>query len=287
MALADLIAAIQARAEAASDLIKHRLGDPLENSGLVGKLLPRGADWSQSDWLTTVLGGLYDWLAAGGAPLGPHAATHRHGGADEVATATAGANEIPKADASGKLDSWISDAAAGTKGLVQLANALGGTAASPKVVGVTETDGPTDLIFGDILDGEFLKRDGMTIVGAAAGGGGAESKEGLDITATVNAGDSLEINLTSMFSRGLISRVRISANSATLLTMVRFYGKDTFLAADLQSEAGDFDAYTTAWEDRNCWHYQDDDSSDEVHVKIYNHGTVNSTYIIYVVGIGE
>lgn len=37
-----------------------------------------------------------------------HAASHKHGGSDEVATATAGANEIPKAGAGGKLDNaWI------------------------------------------------------------------------------------------------------------------------------------------------------------------------------------
>jgi hypothetical protein len=33
-----------------------------------------------------------------------HASTHKHGGSDEVATATAAANAIPKADSSGRLD---------------------------------------------------------------------------------------------------------------------------------------------------------------------------------------
>lgn len=36
-----------------------------------------------------------------------HAASHQHGGSDEVATATPGANAIPKADGSGTLDSWV------------------------------------------------------------------------------------------------------------------------------------------------------------------------------------
>lgn len=45
---------------------------------------------------------------AGGAPPGSHASTHQHGGGDEVATATAGANAIPKADGTGKLDAgWL------------------------------------------------------------------------------------------------------------------------------------------------------------------------------------
>jgi hypothetical protein len=36
-----------------------------------------------------------------------HASSHQHGGADEVATATPGANAIPKADGSGSLDAWV------------------------------------------------------------------------------------------------------------------------------------------------------------------------------------
>jgi len=39
-----------------------------------------------------------------------HATDHQHGGSDEVATATPGANAIPKADASGLLDGWITQA---------------------------------------------------------------------------------------------------------------------------------------------------------------------------------
>ena len=38
---------------------------------------------------------------------GPHADQHKDGGTDEVATATPGANEIPKADGAGKLDDWV------------------------------------------------------------------------------------------------------------------------------------------------------------------------------------
>ena len=52
-----------------------------------------------------------------GAPSA-HAATHKHGGSDEVATGTPSANAIPKADANGKLDVWVSSgAAAGTASL--------------------------------------------------------------------------------------------------------------------------------------------------------------------------
>ena len=40
---------------------------------------------------------------------------------------------------------------------------------------VLETSGPTTLTIGAIADGEFAKRVGATLVGAAAGGGGAPS----------------------------------------------------------------------------------------------------------------
>ena len=46
-----------------------------------------------------------------------HKDTHKHLGDDEVSTATPAANAIAKADGSGKLDAWISDAGASVKGL--------------------------------------------------------------------------------------------------------------------------------------------------------------------------
>lgn len=46
-------------------------------------------------------------LAGGG---GPHSTTHKHGGSDEVATATPAPNAIPKADGSGTLNAWITGA---------------------------------------------------------------------------------------------------------------------------------------------------------------------------------
>lgn len=39
--------------------------------------------------------------------------------------------------------------------------------------GLRETGGPTTLVMGAVADGQFLKRSGATIVGAAGGGGGA------------------------------------------------------------------------------------------------------------------
>jgi hypothetical protein len=91
----------------------------------------------------------------GAATVDPssHASSHQDGGGDEIATATPGAAAIPKADGSSKLDSWISDAGASTKGLVQLATDLGGTAAAPTVGGLGGDSLPATVSNG------FLKRD--------------------------------------------------------------------------------------------------------------------------------
>jgi len=74
------------------------------------------------------------------------------------------ANYIPRADANGKLDSWITDASTSAKGKVKLANCLGGTADSPTVV-AANCNG-TILTFGNIPDGAMLMRYGSEIKGA-------------------------------------------------------------------------------------------------------------------------
>ena len=50
-----------------------------------------------------------------------HSTEHQHGGGDEIATATPAANAIPKADASSKLDTWISNASDTVQGKIELA----------------------------------------------------------------------------------------------------------------------------------------------------------------------
>ena len=49
-----------------------------------------------------------------------HADRHKNGGSDEIATFTPTASAIPKADTSGKLDTWISNATGSVKGLSKL-----------------------------------------------------------------------------------------------------------------------------------------------------------------------
>lgn len=56
----------------------------------------------------------------GGTPA-THAPSHQHGGADEIATEDVVAHAIPKLDASGRIDSRVSDASTTVKGKVQLA----------------------------------------------------------------------------------------------------------------------------------------------------------------------
>ncbi|MHC4647974.1 MAG: hypothetical protein ACYTBJ_21145, partial [Planctomycetota bacterium] len=55
---------------------------------------------------------------------------------------------------------------------------LSGTYPSPAVAAVTTTTGPTSMVVGAVADGEFLKRVGSTLIGAAAGGGGGATGSG-------------------------------------------------------------------------------------------------------------
>lgn len=76
-------------------------------------------------------------------------------------------------DTLAELNTIVSDA-----DLVALAGQLGGTAASPDVRGVRETTGPTLLTIGAINDGEFLKRQGTSIISATAPGSGDVTQAG-------------------------------------------------------------------------------------------------------------
>lgn len=70
---------------------------------------------------------------------------------------------------------------------------LGGTYPNPTVTALHTTTGPTKLTLGAVADGEFLKRVGTTVVGAAAGGGAIPDplELGAAVFATsVSVGDS-------------------------------------------------------------------------------------------------
>lgn len=102
-----------------------------------------------------------------------HASSHQNGGSDEIATATPAAHAIPKASASGVLDSWISAATTLAKGLIQLAGDLGGTATSPTVVqarGLRESGGTT-LTMGAVSGTKLLGVVSDIIGGVTVGTG--------------------------------------------------------------------------------------------------------------------
>lgn len=96
--------------------------EALDNLGgsAIGKLLfavatPAGVRWVRlNDDGTITLRTSAEVLSEIGAAAASHASTHQHGGADEVATGTPGANAIPKADAGGKLAiGWLPDSVVG------------------------------------------------------------------------------------------------------------------------------------------------------------------------------
>lgn len=61
---------------------------------------------------------------------------------------------------------------------------------------IRETSGPTSLTLGAVADGEFLVRDGETIIGSAGGGGGAPTTSQY-VTLATDAGLSNERVLTA------------------------------------------------------------------------------------------
>jgi hypothetical protein len=104
--------------------------------------------------------------------LDDHDAAHKHGGSDEIATATAGANAIPKADGSGKLDSWISAASDTVAGIGLLGRPAGLTGATQptRFVGATATGAPSS---GTFAAGDFvIAQNGAVWVCTVAGSPG-------------------------------------------------------------------------------------------------------------------
>lgn len=87
----------------------------------------------------------------------PSAGAHDLGGASH------------NADTLANLNAKVSDA-----DVVALAGQIGGTAASPTVLGLRETGGPTLLTMAAVTDGQYLKRNGSTIDGGSPGGSAAD-----------------------------------------------------------------------------------------------------------------
>jgi hypothetical protein len=150
-----------------------------------------------------------------------HAASHQNGGGDEVATATPGAAAIPKADGSGKLDTWISDAAAGAKGLIQLAGGLTGTAASPAVA----ADHITFARIQNIATDRLIGRD------TAATGDPEEISVGGGVEFTGSAGIQRSA-LTGDVTASAGSNSTTIANDAVSFAKMQNIGTDRLLGRD-------------------------------------------------------
>ncbi len=97
-------------------------------------------------------------------------------GLPDLATGTMKSSIAMTADGSGGMSFVKYDASAVTTALGGISNA--GVVTLPVSV-VRETSGPTSLTVGSVSDGQFLKRVGSTIVGAAAGGSGTVTSVGL------------------------------------------------------------------------------------------------------------
>lgn len=104
---------------------------------------------------------------SGGGAVGLHASSHQHGGADEISSATPGANVIPNAGAGGDLDAWISAASTTVPGIVEIATG-------------TETNTGTDATRAVSPDGldDWTGSAQITTVGTLSSG---------DATAVVSA----------------------------------------------------------------------------------------------------
>jgi hypothetical protein len=101
-------------------------GSVLSVFGRQGAVVPQAGDYTTDQ--VTEGGSLYftaerardavNWGTLAGKPStfapSPHAASHRHGGSDEMATVTPAPNAIPKAGSDGKLDAgWLAESAGG------------------------------------------------------------------------------------------------------------------------------------------------------------------------------
>ena len=186
--------------------------------------------------------GIKTALAAVFAPLS-HAARHQNGGADEIATATPAANAIPKADSSGKLDSWVSDASASTKGKVQLA------VASELITGMDDTKAPTakQLNAATALDGFWLtKRTKQMDANVIFGQSGFQSTNGYVVSNVVAANNALLVTTTSDASAAYIKKdsVIIPAGSYIRIVARRLSGSvDRFIVYNYAGTAKIFETY--------------------------------------------
>lgn len=118
---------------------------------------------------------------------------------------------------------------------------LSGTYPNPSVKALTETGGPTDLTLGSIPDGDFLKRSGATIIGAAGGSGITDlTSTGSTITVTTPTGPTTNVDLPATGvsagtygDSGHVAQVTVDAEGRlTAASAVSISGGGTVVSSD-------------------------------------------------------
>lgn len=189
---------------------------------------------------------------------GLHASTHKHGGADEVATATPGANAIPKADAAGDLDAWVSDASTTVKGKVELATSAetaAGLAVQASDTRLSDARTPTahnllnSTYHGDALTGAATRGDIIYGNSTPKWARLAKGTSGYVLTAGASDVGWAALPDASTTVKGIVELAADGENAAGVAVQgndARLNdGKWTYLSTPLTSTSWDGDARST------------------------------------------
>ena len=109
---------------------------------------------------------------------------HTHSGAD-IASGTVAFARLPVGSTASTVsvgnhthvESEVANLTTDLAARVQLGGQLGGTATSPDVRGIRESAGPTLLTIGTLVDGEYLKRSGTTLISGSPATGAPTSAQ--------------------------------------------------------------------------------------------------------------
>ena len=155
-------------------------------------------------------------LVDSGTGVAAHASSHQHGGTDEVATATPGANAIPKADGSGLLDSWISLASETTPGRAEKASLSEVNGGTDQVRFVTSYDLATRVkVIGD---------DAVITPATLTTTADDYNPTDFDIAALVRLSSSTTVNITGMQAPSVFT-VKYFVNAGA--NIIKFLDEDS------------------------------------------------------------
>jgi hypothetical protein len=133
-----------------------------------GRAITQAADAAAQRTLLNVEDGAD--VTANNAPKA-HTASHKHGGTDEIATATPAPNAIPKADGSGKLDGWVTGAAyiptANEKTRLSDIQAASGATTAEKITGLVDFIKTNLLNHATDLVGYYISVAGSLVANAS------------------------------------------------------------------------------------------------------------------------